>query len=130
VENLSVFVSCLTLRDLAELEPAENTTDIYLHWFECPYIKEVFPVLKRWRHLTRLTLSISKKSLNNIFPPFEVFSNFIMGMKHLQYLHINAASRFYDRSNDDQLEILRDKVNELILPRRPNFKFSIFRSDY
>ena len=43
-----------------------------------------------------------------------------METKNLSYLC------FYDRSNDGQLEILRDKVNELILPRRPNFKFDIF----
>ena len=129
MEILWAAVSCLTLTDLAELEPAENTTNISLHWFECPYIKEVFPIIKRWRHLTRLTLSISKNSPNNIFPPFEVLSNFIVETKHLSYFDI-IVSRFYDGSNDDQLEILRDKVNELILPLRPNFKFNISRSDY
>ena len=46
-----------------------------------------------------------------------------MAMKHLSYLHI--VPLFYGRSNDNQLKILRDKVNELILPRRPNFKFDI-----
>ena len=58
---------------------------------------------------------------NRIFVlPLEVLSDFIMEMKHLSNLHIAPE---FDRSNYDQLKILSDKVNELILPRRPNFKF-------
>ena len=119
------------LGDLTELELAENITDITLCWFgELPCIKEVFPVLKGWRQLHRLTLRNHNYIMNHrnlTCPPFQVLSDFIMGMKHLSYLHI--VPHFYGRSNDNQLKILRDKVNELILPRRPNFKFDISCSD-
>ena len=115
------------LGDLTELELAENITDITLCWFgELPCIKEFFPVLKGWRQLHRLTLRNHNYIINHrnlTCPPFQVLSDFIMGMKHLSYLHI--VPLFYGRSNDNQLKILRDKVNELILPRRPNFKFDI-----
>ena len=120
METLRMNITCVTLRDLAELESAENMTDVTLCWQEGSHIKDFFPVLKRWRKLRRLRLQISENSRNNIFPQFEVFSDFIMETKNLSYLC------FYDRSNDGQLEILREKVNELILPRRPNFKFDIF----
>ncbi len=57
-----------------------------------------------------------------IIPRFELLRDFVMTMKHLSHLHIVPS---YDRSNYGQLEILRDKINELILPQRPNFKFDI-----
>ncbi len=119
-----MYVNCLTLSDLAELEPAENMTDVTLSWDQCLSIKEVFLVFKGWQKLRQLKLTI-KNSRNNIFPPVEVLGDFIMGMKQLSYLHIASN----DRSNDGPLEILRDEVNELILPRRPNFKFDIYRWD-
>jgi len=115
-------ITRLTLRDLAEWQPAENISDITLGWNEGASLLEVLPILKRWRHLKRL-------SVQDFFEisvlTFEVLSDFIMEMKHLSCLNIAPG---YD--DDGQMEILRDKVNELILPRRPNFKFSIFRSDY
>jgi hypothetical protein len=99
-------------------------TDITLCWGwrnRLP-LKEVLPVLKRWRQLRRLTFTGLVKIEISV-PPFEVLIDFIMAMKHLSHLHIVPG---YDHSNG-QLEILRDKVNELILPRRPNFKFDISR---
>ena len=110
VEILRMNVICLTLGDLTELELAENITDITLCWFgELPCIKEVFPVLKGWRQLHRLTLRNHNYNINHrnlTCPPFEVLSDFIMAMKHLSYLHI--VPRFYGRSNDNQLKLLRD----------------------
>ena len=47
-----------------------------------------------------------------------------MTMKHFSHLHIVPD---YDDCNYGQLEILRDQVNEMILPLRPNFKFDISR---
>ena len=120
MEKLQMQVTYLTLSDLAELEPAENITDITLFWVEGPSLEECLPVLKRWRHLRRLTL---RNYLKKLVPPFEVLSDFIMEMEHLSHLHVTPR---YDRSNYGQLEILRDKVNELISPQRPNFKFDIF----
>ncbi len=114
-------VTFLILSDLAELGPAENLTDVTLSWFKSPCIKEVFPVLKRWRKLRRLTLHNFTIYRNSICPLFEVVSDFIKEMKHLSYLHIGP----YCRSIYDQLKILRNKVNEFILPRRPYFKFDI-----
>ncbi len=54
--KLKMRVSDLTLRDLAEWEPAENITDIILDWDSGPSIEDVLPILKRWRQLRRLTL--------------------------------------------------------------------------
>jgi hypothetical protein len=120
-------VDNLILRDLEELEPADTMTDVTLFWFRGPHIEKVFPVLERWRNLNRLTL----RGLFDIFEqisvsPLEVLSDFIMGMKNLSYLHIVPK---YDGSNNGLLKKLRDKLNESILPLRPNFKFDISRSD-
>ena len=110
-------IALLSLEDLAEWEPAENMADITLCWDEGASLLEVLPILKRWRHLKRL-------SVQDFFEisvlTFEVLSDFIMEMKHLSCLNIAPG---YD--DDGQMEILRDKVNELILPRRPDFKFEI-----
>jgi len=129
VEELRMDIIRLTLSDLAELEPAENMTDITLYWENCwgkgPSMKEVLPVLKTWRHMSRLTFADLPKRIS--FPPFEVLRDFIMGMKNLSHLHIAPN---YEHTNFDQLEMLRDKVNELILPRRPNFKFHISHMEY
>jgi hypothetical protein len=119
VAKLKMRMSDLTLRDLAEWEPAENITDITLGWNSGPSIEDVLPILKRWRQLRRLTLG---KYQNIYVQPFEVLSDFIMALKHLSYLHIAPD---YHYSKCGQLEILRDKVNGLILPLRPNFKFDI-----
>ena len=119
VEILKMNIWCLTLWDVTKLEPAENTTDLTLLWMNRPYIEEVLPVLKRWQQLHRLTL---RNKQNKSVPQLELLGDFIMEMKHLSYLHI---APHFDDPNGGQLEILRDKVNEMILPQRPNFKFDI-----
>jgi hypothetical protein len=114
-------VTFIPRSNLAELEPAENMTDITLCWRNGGLsIEEVLPILKRWRHLKRLKLQGFR---TNSVPPLDVLRDLILEMKNLSYLHI--AFRF-DRSNSGELEILRGKVNESILPLRPNFKFHIF----
>jgi hypothetical protein len=80
-------------------------------------MKEILPVFKRWRQLRRLKVNFSEKSAL----PFEVLSDFIMQMKHLSHLHITIHY-----GDAGQRKILRDKVKELILPRRLNFKFDIY----
>ena len=109
----------LNLEDLAELEPAENLTDVTLRWHGGHTIEEVLPILKRWRHLCRLTFADLYEDA--CFPPVEVLGDFIMGMKHLSYLHIVPEIV----CSNVRMEIFRDKVNELIVPLRPNFTFNI-----
>jgi len=120
VEMLWMDVTYLPLSNLAELEPAENMTDITLRWrWEGgPSTEDVLAIVKRWRHLKRLKLQASRTKV----PPLDVLRGFILGMKNLSYLHI---ALHFDRSNSGQLEVLRDKVNESVLPLRPNFKFEI-----
>ena len=120
MEILSVHVFNLNLRDLAELEPAENMTDITICWDKGLSMKKLFPVLKQWRHLRRL--KVRRESDEKSVPPFKVLSDFILGMKHLSHLEIVTN---HDHSNYGQLKILRDKVNKLTLPRRSDFKFDI-----
>jgi hypothetical protein len=113
-------ITFFTLEDLAEWEPAENMIDVTLPWvFLLLSIEDVLQMFKRWRQLHRLTFQ-NHKDIS--LPPSEVVSDFIMAMKHLSHLHIVPD---YDGSNYGQLEILRDEVNELILPLRPNFKFDV-----
>jgi hypothetical protein len=113
-------VMLLKQSDLAALEPAENTTDITLGWETDLSIEDhVLPIVKRWRHLKRLTFMESVQ-INVSVRSLKVICDFIMGMKHLSYLHIAP-----DYDYDGKLKVLRDKVNEFILPRRPNFKFDI-----
>jgi hypothetical protein len=127
VEIFRINVTRLYLSELYKLEPAETMTDMTLCWETCPYISYIeslyFLFLMRWRHLNRLSL-IGLVTAKGSYPPFEVLRDFIMEMEHLSYLHIVSH---YD--NNGQLEMLRDKVNEWILPRRPNFKFVISRKD-
>ena len=74
-------------------------TDIMtLCWDEGRSMTRVLPVLKRWRHLRRFRI------------------------QHLSHLLIVPNC---NHSNHGQLEILRDKLNEFILPQRPNFKLVI-----
>ncbi len=120
MEILWMRTSILNLWDLAEWEPAESMTDVTLCWVIGPSIGDVLQMLKRWRQLRRLTLG----RYYDTYLQFEELSDFITEMKQLSYLHIDND---YGRSNCDELEILRDKVNELILPRRPNFTFDISR---
>jgi hypothetical protein len=128
VEILVMEVSSLALRDLAELEHFTNTTDFTLKWMWSPSIEEVLQMLKRWRQLRRLTL---QNDSDTSVPQFEELANIIMEMKHLSYLHIDPPGEYdfvlekYDHTNFGLMEILRDKVHEFILPRRPNFKFDI-----
>ena len=119
MENLTVYLDQLTLTDLAKWQPAENLTDITLFWSNGPFFKEVIPVFKRWGQLRRLTL---QNHQNISGRPLELLGDFIMAMKHLSHLHLVIR---YDYSNDGPLEILRDKLNEFILPQRPNFKLVI-----
>jgi hypothetical protein len=93
-------------------------TDVTLSWNEVVYIEDIFPILKRWRHLKRLKFQPLLRSKTSV-PPLDVISDFIMETKHLSYLHINYCS------DSAKLKILRDKVNELFSPVRPNFKFNI-----
>jgi len=117
VEILRIRTTHLTLNALAEWEPAESMTEFTLRWESGPSNGDVLPMLKRWRQVRRLTL---KNSGNTSVPPLEVLCEFITEMKQLSYLHIAPHYRV-----SGQWEIARDKVNELILPRRPNFTFDI-----
>ena len=123
MEILRMRVTWLVETDLAELEPAENMTDVTLIWWSGPSIEEVLSVLKRWHQVHRFTL---RNNQDKSVPQLELLGHFIMKMKHLSYLHIPPHfNPFSLDSNGGQLEILRDKVNEMILPQRPNFKFDI-----
>ncbi len=123
LEKLKVSIEGGRLKDFAELEfadlePSENTTDVQLDWASGPSVDEVLPFFKRWQHLRRLTLSsdfFDKRAM----PP-EKLCDFIMGMKNLTYLNVGPTKFKYDCNRP---EILREKVNQLVLPRRPNFKF-------
>jgi len=122
VEILRMDIYILNLEEFAELEPAENITDVDLCWYGGPKIEDVLPFLKRWRHLCRLTFTDLYEDA--CFPPVEVLGDFIIGMKHLSYFHIVPDIE----CSKARLEILRNKVNELILPLRPNFEFDISRT--
>jgi len=117
VEIFQVYVTHFPLNDLAEWEPAETMMDVTLRWESGSSIGDVLQMLKRWRQVRRLTL---KNSGNTSVPPLEVLCEFITEMKQLSYLHIAPHYRV-----SGQWEIARDKVNELILPLRPNFTFDI-----
>jgi hypothetical protein len=119
VEILRMRTTYLTLSDLAEWEPAETMADVTLSWWSGPSNENVLQMLMRWRQLRRLTL---KNDRDPSAPPLEVVCDFITEMKELSYLHISPHYRV-----SGQWEIARDKVNELILPRRPNFTFDISR---
>jgi hypothetical protein len=112
-----VFIAVAELQDFANLEYSENMTEVHLIWLRGPASEEVLPFLKKWRHLRRLTFS---KWNSQCDMPLKALCDFIMEMKHLTYLNIGPKD-----SNSDQL--LRAKVNELVLPRRPNFKFCTSR---
>jgi hypothetical protein len=118
VQILRVSVLEASLHDFVELELAGNFTEVHLSWGSGPSFEEVLPVIKRWRHLSRLTLHPRS------FPRFQVVCSFIMELKNLIYFHfipdsINCSRRRW--------ETLRDKVNQVVLPQRPNFEFDISR---
>jgi hypothetical protein len=100
------------------MEPFEHTTEVHLRWGKGPSIEEILPTLKKWQHLRRLTL---RRWHERSVPPL-VLLDFIMGMEHLTYLHLVPI---YNRCDSDQLETLRDQVNNLVLPHRPNFQFDV-----
>jgi hypothetical protein len=122
-----MYVKHLNLEDLAELEPAENMTDVTLRWEFGPSIEDVLPIVKRWRHLDRLTLFDNDVMTKISVPPLEVLGDFIMELKQLSHLHIAPLN---DGSNYEKLKILRDNVNELILPLRPNFNLTFPKNDF
>lgn len=111
--NLSVFEA--ELKDLTELD-AENMLEVSLRWEEGPLIEQLLPVIMKWRHLRQLTLDEIP------VPSFQVLCDFIMGMEHLTHLHLAPKC---NRSNCGQLEYLRGKINECVLPRRHHFKFDL-----
>ena len=116
---LDVSFNEARLQDFVELEPADNIKEMHVSWWEGPSIEEVLPILKRWRHLCRLSLRVPGwEELSD--PPFDVLYDFIMGMRHLTHLHFIPS---YNRPNCGQVNSLRDNVNVFVLPRRPNFKF-------
>jgi len=112
VEVLSLSPYRADIQDLADLEHLENLTEVRFSCSEGPSVEETLPIFKRCRHLRRLQISTFG---NNSVPPIQLLCNFIMGMKYLTYLRLYIYEL--------QSEILRDQVNEIILPHRPNFEF-------
>jgi hypothetical protein len=112
VEILRVNADSASLQDFAELESAENLSEVHLSWKEGPSIEEMLPTLKRWRYLRRLTLQ-SRSSV----PHLDVMCDFIMRMKHLTCFQLTVICA--------QPETLRDQIKEKVLPRRPNFELTI-----
>ena len=119
MQVLNVIFDEATLQDFAELEPTDSIKEMLSSWCEGPSIEEVLPILKRWRHLCRLSLGVPGWEERSV-PPFNVLYNFIMEMRHLTHLHFIPS---YNRPNRDQVHSLRDEVIEFVLPGRPNFKF-------
>ena len=114
MEILRLNVTNASLQDLADLDFFENMTDVSLRWFMGPSINEVLPILKRLRHLRRFSSRIWKSPA----PSIKLLCNIITEMKQLTYLHLH-----FDHFEIVPLQTLRDKVNEIILPVRPSFKF-------
>ena len=109
IEDLEVDCHRANLKDITKLT-AENIKKVKLRWTIGPSIEEVLPVLAKWRHLQKLALIIDGRD----FPSSDVLCDFIMKMKHLRHLRL-----FHD--SNPQVNSLRDKINEFVLPRRPNF---------
>jgi hypothetical protein len=86
---------------------AENIKNI--HWDIGPSIEDL-PVLAKCRRLRKLALFLDGRD----FPSSEVLCDFIMRMKHLRHLRLVHNSNL-------EVNSLRDKINEFVLPRRPNF---------
>jgi hypothetical protein len=109
-----VYTDVARLQDFDELQSTESLKDVRLNWEEGLFIGDILPIVKKWRNLRRLTLiSRSERSVLQ----FKVLCDFILGMKHLTYLKITL--------NCVQPESLRDKIHEIVLPRRPNFEFNV-----
>jgi hypothetical protein len=115
-----MVLSDLNARDFADFEPSENIRKIDLTLDEGSTIEQTLSVLKKWRKLSHLTLvSWFEPSV----PRFDVLCDFIMGMKHLTYLHLTPN---LGGQNCGQLKSLREKVTEFALANRPNFKFETY----
>ena len=111
MEILEIYFKKANLKDVTDLA-AENMKEVELVWEKGHSIAQVLPVLAKWRQLRKLTLFLDERH----HPSSEVFCDFIMGMKNLTYL------RLYPNSNSNlKLKPLREKINEFVLPRRPNF---------
>jgi hypothetical protein len=115
VEIFKLSVLKAKLQDFAEFN-ATNIKEIELVWEKGPSIEEVLLVLVKCRQLRKASLIGGKE----LVPTFEVLSYFIMVMNHLEYLNLSLDS-------NRQLNLLRDKIQESILPIRPNFKFDVGR---
>ena len=109
MEILEFYIRKATLKDLTEWA-AENMKEVDLCWDKGPSIEQVLTVLAKWRQLRKLTLFLDERS----HPSSEVFCDFIMGMKYLTHLR-------FSQNSSRKLKPLRDKINEFVLPRRPNF---------
>ena len=113
MECLSVIANVADVQDYTVLEAATNMTKVSICWGEGHSIEDILPVLKRWRHLRRLTLSCNESSL----PQVKVICDFIMKMKNLTCFQLILDCA--------QPESFRDEVVKVILPRRPNFQLYI-----
>jgi len=87
VEILEIYFEIANLKDLTDLA-AENIKEVELGWEEGPSIEQVLPVLAEWRQLRKLTLFLDERHHSS----FEVFCDFIMGMKNLTYLSLYPDS--------------------------------------
>ena len=106
---LQFIVRKANLNDITELA-AENMKEVVLGWGKGPSIEQVLPVLAKCRQLRKVTLISGERQQ----PSSEVVCNFMMGMKHLKYLDLFSDS-------NPKFKPLCDKINEFVLPRRPNF---------
>jgi len=114
VEYLSVYADVANVQDYAELESAVNMTEVSICWREGHSIEDILPVLKRWRHLRRLTLQSRNESS---VPKVQAICDFIMKMKNLTYFKLSL--------NCAQPESFRDEVINVLLPRRLNFELNV-----
>ena len=105
-EDLSVFKRC------------DNITNVHLHYTHGLSVDHALSPLRSLPKLRRLTLVRWRKVF---VPSIEVLCDFIMEKQHLTYLRIISI---YD-PKCDHFKSLLDEVNEIVLPCRPNFKFSV-----
>ena len=115
MEILVVNIDVARVQDFAELKSAENLRRVHLICGRDFSIGDILPTVKRWRHLHKLFFIGRKKRSD---PRSKVLCDFILEMKHLTSLTLYV--------NCVKPESLRDKVNKIVLPRRPNFHFNMF----
>ena len=101
-----MFLSDLNARDFSNFEPSENIREIVLFLTEDTSVEQILPALKKWRQLPHLTLYSWKKPPT---PRLDALCDFIMGMKHLTYLHIGPS---FTGHNRDEVELLQEKVTK------------------